>query len=95
VGFANQPIGGTTLVRSAIKSPNFSESGQTGWAVAKNGDAFFFNLTASGSILGGNISGADITGSNISGSDITGSSVTADIVVVESVNAGLFIYALV
>lgn len=93
--FTNPVVGGTTLIRDSIKSPNFDQSAQTGWAIDKNGDAFFFNLTASGSILGGNISGANITGSNISGSDITGSSVTADIVVVESVNAGVFVYALV
>lgn len=94
-GFSNDAVGGTTLVRPAIQSPNFSETGQTGWAIEEDGDAFFFNLTAAGSILGGNITGANISGSTIEGSSISGSSVTADIVIVESVNAGVFVYALV
>jgi hypothetical protein len=48
--FANQPIGGTTLVRSAIKSPNFNMLAQTGWAINKDGSAFFFNITATGTV---------------------------------------------
>jgi len=93
--FNNPVVGGTKLVRSAINSPNFSQVGETGWAVDQNGDAFFFNLQASGEIVGGNISGADITGSTIQGSAIQGSSVEASVIVVESAAGGLFVYALV
>jgi hypothetical protein len=42
--------GGGGLVYPSIHSPDFSLSGQTGWAILKNGDAYFFNITAEGTI---------------------------------------------
>jgi hypothetical protein len=58
--FANPITGGQgTLLRSQIKSPDFSEAAQTGWAILKNGDAFFFNITASGTITAAEFDGTD------------------------------------
>lgn len=49
--FANPVAGaGGVLVLSSIHSPNFSMSGKTGWAIFQNGDAYFWNLTAEGSV---------------------------------------------
>jgi hypothetical protein len=47
------PISGSlgNLLINALKSPNFSLDPPTGWAVLKNGDAYFFNVTASGDIV--------------------------------------------
>lgn len=45
--FNNAPIGGTTLVRKAIKSPNYA-AGSSGWSVNKDGSAEFNNLTVRG-----------------------------------------------
>jgi hypothetical protein len=39
MGFANDLTGENgALIRQQIKSPNFSLSGKTGWAILKNGD---------------------------------------------------------
>lgn len=43
-------VGSTILRRPAIQSPNFDLIAQTGWAIFANGDAFFFNLHATGSV---------------------------------------------
>lgn len=43
-------VGSTVLRRPAIQSPNFDLNAQTGWAIFANGDAFFFNITAEGSV---------------------------------------------
>lgn len=52
-GFSNPVIGGqSTLIRDAIQSSNFNLAAKTGWAVFKNGDAWFFNITATGAITG-------------------------------------------
>jgi hypothetical protein len=49
--FANPVVGGGgALVVPVIRSPNFSIAGQTGWAIMSNGDAFFYNIVAEGSI---------------------------------------------
>lgn len=48
--FADPITGGTILVQPAIQSPNFSLTGKTGWAILVNGDAYFFNITAQGSV---------------------------------------------
>lgn len=54
-GFANPIIGGGgTLVYPAIKSPNFNQAAQTGWAIMKNGQAFFYDVTVSGQYVGQN-----------------------------------------
>jgi hypothetical protein len=44
--FANPIVGGQgTLVRSQIKSPNFDQATETGWAILKDGQAFLYQLT--------------------------------------------------
>lgn len=52
LGSFDNPITGAAgaLVINQIKSQNFDQLAQTGWAILKDGDAFFFNITASGSI---------------------------------------------
>lgn len=48
-GFNNPVVGGQgTLVRPQIKSPDFSLAGKTGWAILRDGSAYFFNVTATG-----------------------------------------------
>lgn len=48
-GFANPIIGGQgALVRPEIRSPGFSIPGKTGWAILRDGSAYFFNVTATG-----------------------------------------------
>lgn len=52
MGFTNEVIGGqASLVRSAIKSPNYVHS-ISGWTVNKDGSAEFNNVTIRGSIFG-------------------------------------------
>lgn len=49
--FANPVVGGGgALVVPVIRSPNFSMADQTGWAIFSNGDAWFFNVVAEGSV---------------------------------------------
>jgi hypothetical protein len=57
----NNPLTGAqgSLVRAQIKSPNFSLAGQTGWAIMKNGNAYFFNITAEGTITATEFIGTD------------------------------------
>lgn len=38
------------LIISQLQSPNFDLAAQTGWAILKNGDAYFFNITAAGTV---------------------------------------------
>jgi hypothetical protein len=52
-------VGGTILRIPAIQSPNFSMAGQTGWAIEQNGNAYFFNITAQGTITGSVFEGND------------------------------------
>lgn len=49
-GFSDAIVAGQQLLIPAIQSPNFSLAGQTGWAIMKNGDAYFFNVVAEGSV---------------------------------------------
>lgn len=50
-GFAHDIAGGSgKLIVTALQSPNFSIADQTGWAIMKNGDAWFFNIVAEGSV---------------------------------------------
>lgn len=50
-GFQHDVAGGSgTLIATALQSANFSLADQTGWAIMKNGDAYFFNVTADGSV---------------------------------------------
>lgn len=49
--FPNPVIGGGgALVVPVVRSPNFDMAAKTGWAVFANGDAFFFNVTATGDV---------------------------------------------
>jgi hypothetical protein len=55
-GFANPIIGGQgALVRSQIKSPDFSLPGKTGWAILRDGSAYFFNVTATGLVTANSV----------------------------------------
>lgn len=59
-GFAHDVAGGNgVLIVSQIQSPNFSLAGQTGWAILKNGDAYFFNVTVKGTIVASVFLGTD------------------------------------
>jgi hypothetical protein len=50
-GFQHDIAGGNgDFIIPQLQSPNFSIAGETGWAILKNGDAYFFNVTAEGSI---------------------------------------------
>ncbi len=50
-GFAHDIAGGSgNIIIPALQSPNFSLAAQTGWAIMRNGNAYFFNVTAEGSI---------------------------------------------
>jgi hypothetical protein len=49
--FANPVVGGGgALVIPLIRSPDFSIANKTGWAIMSNGDAYFFNIVAEGSV---------------------------------------------
>lgn len=55
-GFTDSIIGGSgKLIRNEIQSPNFNLAAKTGWAIMKNGDAFFFNVTATGLIAANSV----------------------------------------
>jgi hypothetical protein len=59
-GFHNPIIGGGgNLVYPQINSPNFSIAGKTGWGILKNGNAYFFNITAQGTITGSTFNGTN------------------------------------
>ena len=50
-GFQHDIAGGQgNLVIPALQSPNFSIAAKTGWAIMRNGDAWFFNVTAQGAV---------------------------------------------
>lgn len=48
--FPQEITAGGQLVVPQIYSPNFSVANQTGWAIMQNGNAYFFNVTASGTV---------------------------------------------
>lgn len=52
MSFTNDALGGAlgVLIRDQIQSSNFNLAAGTGWAILKNGNAYFFNLTATGNI---------------------------------------------
>lgn len=60
MGF-NNPLTGLngSLIYPQIKSPNFSLSGKTGWAILKNGDAYFFDVVAQGTVTASEFIGTD------------------------------------
>jgi hypothetical protein len=55
-GFADPIIGGSgNLIRPSVQSPNFSLAGQTGWAILRDGSAYFFNVTATGVVTANSV----------------------------------------
>jgi hypothetical protein len=55
-GFQHDVAGGQgNLVIPQLQSPNFDLATQTGWAILRNGDAYFFNVTATGEITGNTV----------------------------------------
>jgi hypothetical protein len=51
--FANPVVGGGgALVIPVIRSPNFSLTSETGWAIMSNGDAYFYDITIQGTFEG-------------------------------------------
>lgn len=60
MGF-NNPLTGLngSLIYPQIKSPNFDLATETGWAILKNGDAYFFNVVATGTITASEFIGTD------------------------------------
>ena len=59
-GFQHDIAGGSgDLIINQLQSPNFSLSGQTGWAILQNGNAYFFNVTAEGTITATVFEGSD------------------------------------
>lgn len=52
-GFRNSILAGVTLIRSAIRSPNFV-TGVSGWTINQDGSAEFNNLTIRGTFNGNN-----------------------------------------
>ena len=48
--YADPPVAGSTLVRPAIKSPNYV-AGVSGWSINRDGSAEFNNITARGNVV--------------------------------------------
>ncbi len=59
----NPVVAGQVLVIPGIQSPDFNLSAKTGWAILLNGTAYFFDLTAVGTITAATIIGALIENS--------------------------------
>jgi hypothetical protein len=58
--FSNQITGPEGILnRPQIQSPNFSIAAKTGWAIYKNGNAYFFNITAEGTVTATAFIGVD------------------------------------
>lgn len=53
--FSNPIVGGTTLIRPAIQSPNYIP-GSTGWTINKDGTSEFNNVTVRGTLQSNNYS---------------------------------------
>lgn len=55
-GFDDPIIGGGgNLIRPSVQSPNFSLANQTGWAILRDGSAYFFNVTATGVVTANSV----------------------------------------
>ena len=50
MAFQNDVVGGTTLVRNAINSPNYVP-GVSGWTINRDGSAEFANVTTRGPVV--------------------------------------------
>ena len=53
--FPQEITAGGQLIVPQVYSPNFSLVNQTGWAILSNGNAYFFNITASGSVTANSV----------------------------------------
>lgn len=61
-GFRNPLVGGGgALEYPSIQSPDFSQAGKTGWAILKDGTAYFFSVTAEGTITATQFDGTDFS----------------------------------
>lgn len=55
-GFTDSIVGGGgNLIRKSIQSPNFDIAAMTGWAIMRNGDAYFFDVTATGVVTANSV----------------------------------------
>jgi len=63
LGSFDNPITGAngSLVINQVQSPNFNMATKTGWQIQKNGNAYFFNITATGTITATTFEGTDFT----------------------------------
>lgn len=59
MAFGNPVVGGTTLIRQAIKSPNYV-AGSAGWSINKDGSAEFNDLSARGDVTVGPSNGPQV-----------------------------------
>lgn len=97
--FRNSVVGGTTLVRAAIRSPNFV-TGVSGWSIDRNGSAEFNNVTIrGGTVISGTslyYNGAPAAGNLVasitatSGTDSFGNAYLAGITTYSTTGNGLF-----
>lgn len=60
MSFTDPIVGGTTLIRDAIHSANYS-AGTAGWTINADGTAEFNNVTVRGSLVVASASGAGVT----------------------------------
>lgn len=81
MAFGNPIVGGTSLIRKAIKSPNYVP-GSVGWIVNQDGTAEFNNLTVRGTFTGTDYviddKGVFFYGGTPAAGDMTGSWAPAD-----------------
>ena len=60
MSYENPVVGGTVLRTAAIQSPNFQPPPEIeGWSIQQNGNAYFGNITATGTITGSSFDGTD------------------------------------
>ena len=59
VQFGNPVMAGPLLARPVMESEGFSIGAQTGWAIYQNGDAYFFNIVAQGTVTATSFLGTD------------------------------------
>ncbi len=90
--FTNPILGGTSLVRPAIQSPNYV-SGSTGWAVKSDGTAEFNSVTARGNIVAGSVSAGSIGSSTIVNSDFQSGTIETTTITFNNSGGLLLVYS--
>lgn len=98
--FRNSVVGGDTLVRAAIQSPNFV-TGVSGWTIKRDGSAEFNNVTIrGGTVISGTslyYNGAPAAGNLVgsisatSGTDSFGNAYLAGVVTYDTSGTGLYV----